>query len=403
MIDFLKTFKFNYYLISLRLENMDKYWDPKVALQLCKSMIEVEAQLKNKSLKKKQRKKLEIQYSSLLSQIEYVLNKPRNDLSKRFVEDRPLREEPYLSQFKIIDAKISPKYQNPQKIYELLDLALRAEVRLRYSPKTRGDKEKVAQIFLKAKNELSKPIKPDFFISLYPGEFAKIGLYNILISGLSGAKGLTPEYLFELREEAMIMIKQVVSQREKFFALTGKAKETSNREEGMDYIEVITKRELEFQKVYLIARILTIENKLKNSANSWKTRLQLQNALDEKQKLLELLQQDINFQDRIMEQSEILKDESLMGEEVKYFKQKKRNLRYHQSNYSSSIFKEYVKEIGRFKQVHEIIKMMFDHNLKETLKNKNKGSMRDCPSCGENLYGNPTFCIQCGKNLISYH
>jgi hypothetical protein len=355
-------------------EETVKIFNPKLVLSLCDSMIEIQSNLKNKSLKKKQRNNLLNRYSSLLNLVEKEFRKAKKDSP-----NSQFFKEPYLSLLKSINTILSSRCGNPKAEIAMCQNILRLGIRLSDNILTTKEKSRMNEEYVALVEnlmiEMSKPIKPLFFIIISDDNLM---FYNnsILTEIEEMVKEmripLTGEYLNEIKEEAMSIIHHFFSQQEKMVYLQSLYQDIKGTRDSEGIIEKQMRGELEFLYAYLIARKKTIENKLKKFSNDWKTKIQLQDDLSEKQKQIELVEHENNFLDRIIEQSEIFKGKNLTEEEVNYFKQERENLRI---ELRYGLFKEtkfeewYPKEIGRYTRVNETFKMITNHK-NELLKTK---------------------------------
>lgn len=388
-------------------EETNKFLDPKVALHLCESIIETEAKLKNEPLKKKQRKDLLSRYSSLLNQVENEFKKPHQD-GHIPEEAEILFKEPYISQFKLINAKITPKYYNPKNTIAILESIFRLQIRL--TDKSLTDKEKFrlkeeySSLLLKVEVEITKPLKPSFFITISGLEGLPPPLFHIagLVEELKIR--LTKEYLNEIKEEALMMLDVITLRREKFNELVEKIREQEEKmrdtkDKGV-HVERHLRVELEYLYAYLIARRRTIKKKIESPPIDWKAKIHLQELLSESQDRLKQVEREIIILNRIIEQPDLLEDKTLIEEEIKFFRQERENLRkeYYYEHFKERKFESwFFKEFGRYTRVREALNLIAERTKEELL--KASVSSRSCPTCGNKIYGRMSFCIVCGRKL----
>ena len=390
-------------------------FNTKAAIDLCESMIDIETEMKDKNFKKKKKKELSNRYFSLLTRVVNEFSK----LGTPFpLEESLFFQEPYISLLKRINALISPKYANMEIRIASQESLIRFDVRFNDPSLTKNEREHLKQkygsLLLEAKTEFSKPIKPPFFLSMsgeiiyykepYISHFKSLeNEYSLMGKG-------DPEAIIEVKKEVECMFQHLTQHREKLFAIHSKY---LNQKENVDKIieeresiEIKLRGELEFFLGYFFARRQTIEDKLekfilknlKSFSEDRNAKIKLQEDLSEKQKLIENIKDEKIFLDKIIEYTEILKDDTLNKEEKNYFLQEREKFRKEYKEKVQEIGFKVHKELARYIRVLETLKLMFDQSLIELLGKKSM-KIRSCLECGEILYGNIGLCVWCGAKM----
>ena len=384
-------------------------FNTKTAIRLCESMIDIETELKDKKLKKKKKKDLTIRFSSLLNQVVIEFSK----LAYPFpLEESLFFQEPYISLLKQVNALISPKFSNKGIEIASQESIIRLEVRLNDPSLIQKERERLKQkyisLLIKTKREFAKPMRPLFFLSMsgevkYYKEPYK-SYFESLISELSLMNNRNPEVIIEVKKEVDCMFQYITQHRDELFAVYSKYLDQKENVDKIidrkEVIEIKSRGALEFLLGFSFARKQTIENKIEKASRDKNVKIKLQEDLSEKQELIENVKQKMIFLDKIIEHTEILKDDNLNEEEKKYYFQEREKFRteYKDKLGEKEIGFKIQKEMGRYIRVNETLKLMLDQSLKELL-GKKPIRIRFCLECGAIVHGNISLCVYCGTKM----
>jgi hypothetical protein len=338
------------------------------------------------------------------------------------LEESLFFQEPYISLLKRINALISPKYANMEIRIALQESLIRFDVRFNDPSLTRNEREHLKQKYIsllnESKTELAKPMKPPFFLSMSGEIIYYKEPFMSYFEGLENEYGLmtkgNPEAMIEVKKEVECMFQYLTQHREKLSAIHSKY---LNQKENVDKlidekesIEIKSRGELEFLLGYFFARKQTIEDKLekfifknlKSFSEDRNAKIKMQEDLSEKQKLIENIKHQMSFLDKIIENTEILKDNTLNNEEKKNFQQERERLRkeFKEKLRGQELGFKIHKEMARYIRVFETLKLMFDRSLAELL-GERPIIIRHCKACGKILYGNIGLCLYCGAKMES--